>query len=204
MPSERSNFLEAIKHVDVVSPNLEELDGLLSLSLLTNYNSRIDTLATVCHSLLFATEDSPPDSQPSCIVVRMGGQGCLVADRLGATTMGPYHSSPSSSKVVDPTGGGNAFLGGFCVGLTITPSYQIDGVRATNKQYLMGALCGTVAASFAIEQVGMPALSRSPEGQELWNNDNVSDRIQGLADQAQGSWITRPWQSLLPILVGTH
>lgn len=193
-PSERSSFLEAIKHVDVMSPNFEELGRLLSLSLPTHNDLRLDTLATVCRSLLFATDETLSKSQLSCIIVRMGGNGCLVADKFGVTMIGPYHASPSSGTVVDPTGAGNAFLGGFCIGLTIQPPHEFDDFRTTDKKYLMGALSGTVAASFAIEQVGMPTLSRSPEGQELWNNDSVSDRIQRLAVQARGSWITRHWQ----------
>ena len=55
-----------------------------------------------------------------------------------------YHQS--SELVVDPTGGGNTFLGAFAVAL------------ARGKGMEEAARWGNVAASFAIEQVGMPVL----------------------------------------------
>ena len=35
-----------------------------------------------------------------------------------------------------------------------------------------------MAASFCIEQVGVPTLSTDAEGRELWNGDSVSVRLQ--------------------------
>lgn len=68
-------------------------------------------------------------------------------------------------KVVDPTGGGNAFLGGLAVGL------------ARGKEVLDAAVWGSVAASFAIEQVGMPILGVDAEGVETWNGVRVEQRL---------------------------
>lgn len=73
----------------------------------------------------------------------------------------------SSSKAVDPTGGGNTFLGGLSVAL------------ARGKTIEEACAWGAVAASFAIEQVGMPTLepeSKYGEG-EKWNGDRVEDRL---------------------------
>jgi sugar/nucleoside kinase (ribokinase family) len=74
-----------------------------------------------------------------------------------------YHTDPS--KVVDPTGGGNTFLGGLGVALARGESLE-DAVA-----------CATVAASFAIEQVGVPTIGRDAEGREAWNGHNVEDRL---------------------------
>lgn len=74
-----------------------------------------------------------------------------------------YHQSPS--KVVDPTGGGNTFLGGLGVALA----------RGENVEE--AAIWGTIAASFAIEQVGVPALGRDGDGQETWNGQSVQARL---------------------------
>jgi len=66
-----------------------------------------------------------------------------------------YHTD--KSKVVDPTGGGNTFLGGLAVAL------------ARGKSLEEAAAWGAVAASFAIEQVGVPVLGRETiqeDGQE--------------------------------------
>ncbi|RBR22761.1 uncharacterized protein FIESC28_04324 [Fusarium coffeatum] len=74
-----------------------------------------------------------------------------------------YHTD--STKVIDPTGGGNTFLGGL-------------GVALARGEGLEEAVAwGAVAASFAIEQVGVPTLGRDAEGCETWNGQNVEARL---------------------------
>jgi hypothetical protein len=70
------------------------------------------------------------------------------------------------AKVVDPTGGGNTFLGGLAVAL------------ARGKGIEEAAAWGSVAASFAIEQVGMPILGHDDEGRETWNSVRVDERFE--------------------------
>ncbi|KAK3318617.1 Ribokinase-like protein [Apodospora peruviana] len=93
------------------------------------------------------------------------------------TTMDADNTAGSEKKkVVDPTGGGNTFLGGLAVAL------------ARGKTIEEACAWGTVAASFAIEQVGVPVLSASNEGDgdggsnggsatERWNGVKVEDRL---------------------------
>ncbi|KAJ3560375.1 hypothetical protein NPX13_g9325 [Xylaria arbuscula] len=69
-------------------------------------------------------------------------------------------------KVIDPTGGGNTFLGGLAVAL------------ARGKGLEEAAAWGSVAASFAIEQVGMPTLGHDDQGNETWNGVRVDDRFE--------------------------
>lgn len=69
-------------------------------------------------------------------------------------------------KVIDPTGGGNTFLGGLAVAL------------ARGKNLEEAAAWGSVAASFAIEQVGMPILGHDAEGRETWNGVIVDERFE--------------------------
>ncbi|KAI1737297.1 Ribokinase-like protein [Xylaria scruposa] len=69
-------------------------------------------------------------------------------------------------KVIDPTGGGNTFLGGLAVAL------------ARGKNLEEAAAWGSVAASFAIEQVGMPTLGHDDEGCETWNGVRVDERFE--------------------------
>ncbi|KAI1821528.1 Ribokinase-like protein [Xylaria intraflava] len=69
-------------------------------------------------------------------------------------------------KVVDPTGGGNTFLGGLAVAL------------ARGKGLEEAAAWGSVAASFAIEQTGIPTLGYDDEGRETWNGVRVEDRFE--------------------------
>ncbi|KAK4193679.1 hypothetical protein QBC35DRAFT_446019 [Podospora australis] len=67
--------------------------------------------------------------------------------------------------VIDPTGGGNTFLGGLAVAL------------ARGKSIEEACAWGSVAASFAIEQVGVPNLGVDEEGNETWNCVRVDDRL---------------------------
>jgi sugar/nucleoside kinase (ribokinase family) len=82
-----------------------------------------------------------------------------------------YHED--AAKVVDPTGGGNCFLGGFSVAL------------ARGKSVEEAAAWGNVAASFAIEQIGVPLLRQDEQGNETWNNVSVSDRLGEYRDRLQ-------------------
>ncbi|KAI1177450.1 Ribokinase-like protein [Nemania sp. FL0916] len=70
------------------------------------------------------------------------------------------------NKVVDPTGGGNTFLGGLAAAL------------ARGKGLEEAAAWGSVAASLAIEQVGMPKLGQDAEGRETWNGVRVDERFE--------------------------
>ena len=185
IPSEIDRFIKAASFVDVVSPNLEELGSIFNLSFTKRDGIDMESLLDVCANLLFRKAES----RLSCIIVRMGQLGCLVADKCGAVTIAAYHQPPqtktvSKSPVIDPTGAGNAFLGGFCIGLQVP--MRIAGLSslnlATDRRYVFAAACGTIAASFAVEQVGMPILtsrSSAAGGEiEVWNDERVWDRIE--------------------------
>jgi hypothetical protein len=75
-----------------------------------------------------------------------------------------YHID--KEKVIDPTGGGNSFLGGLAAAL------------ARGRSLEEAAAWGTVAASFAIEQVGMPVLGTDTDGKETWNGVVVDERFE--------------------------
>ncbi|KAH8894032.1 Ribokinase-like protein [Thozetella sp. PMI_491] len=81
----------------------------------------------------------------------------------------PYFTDEEGkSKVVDPTGGGNTFLGALGVAL----------VRGKSMEE--ACLWGSVAASFAIEQVGIPVIGTDENGEETWNGARVDDRLREL------------------------
>ena len=78
------------------------------------------------------------------IVVKVGSRGSIVVDADGRVSHVPAYPA----DVVDPTGAGDSYCGGFLAGLHETG----DLVRA--------AACGTVAASFVVEQpAAIPVLS---------------------------------------------
>jgi sugar/nucleoside kinase (ribokinase family) len=87
-----------------------------------------------------------------------------------------YFTAKDGERVVDPTGGGNGFLGGLAVGL------------ARGKSVEEAAAWGSVAASFAIEQVGMPVLGQDEAGSETWNGVRVDERLEGFMKRS-GSWL---------------
>ena len=176
IPSELPKVLEAMKYVDVLSPNQKELAALFGESKPDAFMAcELDVLERQCNELL----TKGFGKKPSAVIVRRGERGCYIASNNRHTWFPAYHRPRDevpvkdrpkwTNKVVDPTGGGNAFLGAFCAGICCTVS---DG--STNFE--RAAMYGSVASSFVIEQVGMP--TRSVEGDhELWNGDSVRDRL---------------------------
>lgn len=80
-----------------------------------------------------------------------------------------YHTN--ADRVIDPTGGGNTFLGGLAIGLA-----RGAGLTASCSWAM-------VAASYAIEQVGMPILTLGENYTELWNGSSVSERLADYNDR---------------------
>lgn len=88
------------------------------------------------------------ESGPRVVVIRQGSQGSLILDR---ETGGLARVPAVPVKVLDPVGAGNAYCGGFLVGWSRTMDIKTAGVY------------GAVAASFLVEQVGLPALDTQVE-----------------------------------------
>jgi sugar/nucleoside kinase (ribokinase family) len=89
-----------------------------------------------------------------------------------------YHSD--ATRVVDPTGGGNAFLGALAVGL------------ARGKTIDEAAVLASVAASFVIEQVGVPVLGQDEGGNETWNGVQTQDRLDDFQERLTRGNIWQP------------
>ena len=175
-PDELENCFEALKLVKVVSPNHQELAAFLGKSNELVKDGRLNRSAVeaMCAQWLISGIGKNGDGS---VVVRCGASGCYYASldssrQLSGGWLPAYHQD--STKVVDPTGGGNTFLGGFAVGLVRTESVR----EAT--------IWGNIAASFAIEQVGMPHLQPGNESEqetrdeistERWNGQRVSARL---------------------------
>jgi bifunctional ADP-heptose synthase (sugar kinase/adenylyltransferase) len=75
-----------------------------------------------------------------------------------------YVPGSGTSRLVDPTGAGNAFIGGFATGLQ------------QNLPLDKAAAYGNVAASFALEQIGLPELEVHGLV-ETWNGVKVQERL---------------------------
>lgn len=162
---ELQNCLKALKYVDVISPNHGELGGFFGKD--TNGEASVDfrMIEELCNQWL---ENGIGDDGHGGIVVRCGKDGCLVTRNGLRKWLPAYHQS--AEKVVDPTGGGNGFLGGLAIGLV--RSGNAPGLENLEE----AAIWGSISASFAIEQVGMPVLAHSPQG-ETYNGVRVEDRL---------------------------
>ena len=98
------------------------------------------------------------------IVIRTGEHGAMTLSRFSKPRWFPPFHDSQSSRIVDTTGAGNMFLGGF----TVSP--QVSGDLGD------AAICGTVAASFAVEQIGLPAI-HAHSSSETWNGTTVASRL---------------------------
>ena len=165
--------------VDVFSPNDRELSALFREENQDEGTIVEQDLQRYCKTLLAQGFGL----KPSAVVVRMGEDGCFVASHTRNVALPAYHTPLKNmkqedratwkNKVVDPTGGGNAFLGGYCIGL-LMDEWRDLGPGLT--PFEGAALLGSVTSSFAIEQSGMPTLSYHEE-QELWNGERSLDRL---------------------------
>ena len=175
-PEELENTMQALKYVDVISPNHQELSTLFgSFDVGVDREQSDVNMERECRELL----SSGFGKRRGVVVVRCGERGCAIVIDDGITRIPAYHQVPavgSGEKVVDPTGAGNAFLGGFCVGL-------LDHTSCKDK-YMEGVIYGTIAASFAVEQVGLPKLGHAGD-QELWNGESALYRLENFRASLQ-------------------
>lgn len=163
------DFIRAVRLVDVFSPNHIELAAIFGILMPTKVDRVV--IQEMASKFLKAEIGS---SGHGAVIVRAGQDGCFIHSATQPAKWLPAYyeavdaeaqKAGASPKVIDPTGAGNAFLGGYAIGFLQTGS----AVEA--------ACYGTVAASFALEQIGIPALSRSSSGEELWNDVSVSSRL---------------------------
>ncbi|KAJ9630106.1 Double-stranded RNA-containing particles stability [Knufia peltigerae] len=194
-PRELEKVLEAIEHVDVISPNADEFAALFTGS------PEQDSKQKMVEKLLGRSEEKPSDT---LLVIREGAQGCTAYQR-SETLLHLKASHQSAENVVDPTGGGNTFLGALAVALTdrVLPSEQYlveSGFVGDSRlqRVLLALVHATVAAGYAIEQVGMPTLTDVE--QDAWNGHAYQKRFTSYLAREK-SYIAdqlKQWQSIKP------
>ncbi|KAL2036631.1 hypothetical protein N7G274_010657 [Stereocaulon virgatum] len=220
-PRNRALFYEALKHVDVFSPNMHELSllfrdqqgiqvtpeyaqELAGFGLNTTWSTALRALKSTkgqCRQLQAKGFEDPDKA----LVIRQGENGCTVLVNGHTTSFPAYHAPRHEltytekrlrkNKVVDVTGGGNAFLGGFCAGL----AQAISEDQSVPLLFEIAAAYGGVAASFAIEQVGLPKLTpRKVDGAERWNGSLPFERVRKMAENAhRRDSVSEDWMSFL-------
>ncbi|KAF3908217.1 hypothetical protein AA313_de0203136 [Arthrobotrys entomopaga] len=158
-PSELIACLDTLKRVSVVSPNAVELGAFYGL---TESEAEVKQVVEDNAEKWFQAGIGPSKAGP--VIVRAGKDGCYIRYKEGKKWIPALFDEKNAERVVDPTGGGNCFIGGLAVGLVRT------------SDVVLAAAYATVAASFAIEQIGMPVLSYK-DGVELWNGVEVQKRL---------------------------
>jgi sugar/nucleoside kinase (ribokinase family) len=160
VPEQAAALRAALPLVDVVSPNHREQAGFFGR---TGESARdgggsVDREDVARHSREMLAAGA------RAVVVRCGREGCYVAHGEGSAWVPAYHGG--AEAVVDPTGAGNAFLGGLAVAL------------ARGRGWVEAAAWGSVAASFAVEQIGLPARGEGADGAERWNGVGTGERLE--------------------------
>jgi len=113
----------------------------------------------------------------------MGREGCYIAgDGISDSEAWLPALHEDQEKVVDPTGGGNAFLGAMAITIARCERPH-DGLFPI----LQGAVSGTVAASFAIEQIGAPVVAVGEDGETMVNGESVVARSSTFRARARHS-----------------
>ncbi|MCZ6836309.1 MAG: PfkB family carbohydrate kinase, partial [Planctomycetota bacterium] len=88
---------------------------------------------------------------PSFVVVKKGAHGAILVHRDGIAVIPAYPAD--ASQVIDPTGAGDSFAGGFMG--------HIASVGLTDFHTIQTSLAwGTVTASFTLESFGLEVLSK--------------------------------------------
>lgn len=149
---------------DVFSPNVSEVIPLVRerydvavLRLLTEKGGSRDEMVQLL-----------VEGGAKVVALRMGKDGSIVYD---SRTGEGWRIPAVPVEVVDPVGAGNAFCGGFIAGW------------AKERDVRLAGMCGAVAASFLVEQVGLPAPRPG-----LW--DEARSRLESLRGQVRPFTIT--------------
>lgn len=188
-PEEQESFFAASRVVDVVSPNALELGMMFGrLSWDEKNQSDQDLVKRILKSGI------GPDGN-GVLVIRAGKDGCYSYSRNLGLWLPSYHQpdSSQSSVIVDPTGAGNSFLGALAQGMISQgrpPAQMIESILGqtpawrdmidswgNNGQIPMALICASVAAGFVVEQIGVPQVSVSKDGEELWNGSTFMERV---------------------------
>ncbi|PPQ77752.1 hypothetical protein CVT25_011187 [Psilocybe cyanescens] len=162
VPEELPALKNILPFISILSPNAEEALSLLSLPLPASKDV-IEKAADEFLEIGIGKQDT------GWIVIRSGAMGAyLKSKETQGIWVDAFWNGADANVVVDVTGAGNSFLGGFAAGMILSG----DVYQAT--------LHGTVSASFAIEREGLPLLSYTSSAVEMWNGDEPLRRLEVL------------------------
>jgi sugar/nucleoside kinase (ribokinase family) len=103
----------------VISPNILELQSLLSIEANDHASGEDVEHAARAFYALIQSSHIIQDQVPA-IIVRAGPLGSYTFSSEWSGWVPPFFTASEQERVVDPTGGGNGFLGGLCAGLLVS------------------------------------------------------------------------------------
>ncbi|KIV83858.1 hypothetical protein PV11_05847 [Exophiala sideris] len=180
-PEEFEKLREAARIVDIVSPNADEFASFFAAdSGWTSRQAMVDKF--------LGLEDT--GSLDAALVIREGAYGCTVYQGLKSLHLHAFHQN--SERVIDPTGGGNTFLGALAIAMTGTASPAENALtpvisssaRLVDQRLLFAVLHATVAASYAIEQTGIPLLAGT-SADDAWNGEPYQQRFMSFLEREE-------------------
>lgn len=180
LPENLDHIYDASRRTEIITPNHEEIadmQGLNFKQLLAEHNNDFKLCVEYCASkFLDGIDFSKKDSNLKTLVVRASKFGTMVVShcRDGANrkidwvpAYWSWWDKDDQTHVKDVTGAGNSFCGGFAYAWVKTNG---DPVESTYY--------GAVAASYAIEKMGVPSFHIASNGDELWNQGpSPADRL---------------------------
>ncbi|UZJ52116.1 hypothetical protein CBS101457_001436 [Exobasidium rhododendri] len=190
VPENLEACLRVIGRIDVISPNHEEAASFLSIhkAKLGVENARTMIKELLLDNLFRRISLAKIENVP-IVCIRSGALGALVAlNEEEAVWVDAYHTSAEVGRVIDVTGAGNAFLGGFTAGLALTDTkgsrQSATPLSWTLLEAQRAAQMGSVSASFVVEQQSLPEFHVDAEGAERWNKEAASTRLRELEDRS--------------------
>lgn len=185
-PEEQETFFAANRVVDVVSPNHLELGMMFDQPAWTEENEEL------VHRIL--ESGVGPDSG-GCLVIRAGKVGSYAYSKEQSIWLPAYHQpdATGTTPLVDPTGAGNSFLGALAQGMVSAGREPLEVIESVlshseiwkkakgswghRQEVPLALICATVAASFMVEQIGVPQITVTGNGKELWNQSEFTERV---------------------------
>lgn len=166
-PHLKDEHFAGAKLVDVFSPNHLELQALFEDSVPPSADKLLDRKSLERYIEIFLDRGIGPDGKGAAIV-RAGGDGCLVSSN---SIPGRHKWLPafydSNSTIVDATGAGNTFLGALSFAMS-----------ACGQNVVEASALASVAASFSLQQIGLPSFSTESESWDQSNGDTFAGRCE--------------------------
>ncbi|EPX74565.1 carbohydrate kinase [Schizosaccharomyces octosporus yFS286] len=169
---------KAMKYCDIFSPNEVDAANLLGIDVKVAKEKAIECVYA------FQEMEIGRNGQ-GWVVLRCGSAGCFIAPSTSQTSQEQdgvvaqreavhipcVPMAPGS--VIDTTGAGNTFCGALILEYYRTQNIVLSSVKAT------------VAASFTIQQHGLPKLTHTENGIDLWNGESAFQRLKHFYEYLQ-------------------